>query len=153
MTILPLAERPEAATLLARAYIELGFAHPADRTEEAVRARLLKGLGPGLPATLVGYDGGVLVGTVTVSEQSIDARPDLGPWLSGLFVMPDYRGRGLGMVLIRAAEAAARARGINRLYAGTSTAASLFVRAGWVEADRLEYHGEPMVLFEWKAGG
>lgn len=45
-----------------------------------------------LPITLVGMMGGNLVGSVSLVVTDLPGRPDLGPWLTSLYVHPDCRG-------------------------------------------------------------
>src|ERR1700730_4298017 len=52
-----------------------------------------------LPLTLVALHGNVLAGMVSLKFHDMDTRPDLDPWLGGLFVLPECRNRGLGTML------------------------------------------------------
>jgi GNAT superfamily N-acetyltransferase len=89
---------------------------------------------------------GTLLGTATLSYDSISTRPHLGPWLTAFYVRPELRGRGIGRKLVAAIEAAAQRLGFKRLYAGSGRAASLFERAGWHMLERLSYHGEEIAI-------
>jgi GNAT superfamily N-acetyltransferase len=99
-----------------------------------------------LPLALIALRDGTLLGTATLSDDSISTRPHLGPWLTAFYVRPELRGRGIGRKLVAAIEAAAQRLGFKRLYAGSGRAASLFERAGWHMLERLSYHGEEIAI-------
>jgi GNAT superfamily N-acetyltransferase len=40
------------------------------------------------------------VGMVSLKFHDMDTRPDLDPWLGGLFVLPEWRNRGVGAMLM-----------------------------------------------------
>ncbi len=62
-----------------------------------------------LPLTLVAVHSGELVGMVSLKFHDMDTRPDLDPWLGGLLVLPEWRNRGVGtMLMLRATEQARR---------------------------------------------
>lgn len=92
-----------------------------------------------LPLALIACHGSELVGTVSLKEQDLDIRPDLTPWLGGLFVVPEWRGRGLASLLMGRAVAEARRLQLNNLYLWTSSAESLYLKLGWELRERTEY--------------
>ena len=76
----------------------------ADWDVEAARAEFLDQKADGsLPATLVLHEGMELMGSVSVVFGDCPARPDLDPWLASLYVVPQRRGQGHGLELVRAA--------------------------------------------------
>lgn len=94
-----------------------------------LRARLRRA---GLPLGLVALRDGAPVGTVALDATSHGARAGEAPWLVGLVVASDARGRGVGSALVAAAEARARADGAQALHATTGPALGLLRRRGWV---------------------
>lgn len=71
-----------------------------------------------------------LVGSVALVDQDMASHPELSPWLSGLFVVPEHRGQGIGTALVRHCEAEARQLDVTRLYLHT-TAEPLYAAEGW----------------------
>jgi len=69
----------------------------------------------------------------------MDIRPALTPWLSGVFVAPEHRRRGVGAALIERVVQEARALGKPRLYLYTSGSGALYLRLGWCVAERTFY--------------
>ncbi len=85
-------------------------------------------------------------GTASFVAQDLEERPDLTPWLASMFVAPEFRGRGYVVRLIEAVEAAARAEAVKTLWLYTSTAETVYARAGWERVDMVTHNGIPSVL-------
>jgi predicted N-acetyltransferase YhbS len=90
---------------------------------------------------LVAKADGEPVGTCLLVESEIEPNHDLSPWLAGLFVVPEYRRKGAGAVLVRAIEDQARQRGFSRLYLYTTDAVGFYARLGWLVLDRTNWKG------------
>ena len=61
-----------------------------------------RGLSRGLlPLTLVAVKYGASVGVISLKLDERLTRPDLFPWLGSLYVVPEPRGVGIGMLLVR----------------------------------------------------
>lgn len=72
----------------------------------------------------------------------------LSPWAAAGFVQPSLRGQGIGLKLLCALEAQARAMGFARLYCGTSTAETLLQHAGWTVLERIQHEGQWLAVYE-----
>jgi len=93
-------------------------------------------------ATWVAIEDDQPVGCVALTRTDMVTHPELSPWLSALFVVQELRGRGLGTTLVRHCEQAGKARGFDRLYLYTTTAAGLYLNLGWHEIARERYGAE-----------
>lgn len=157
MTIRPLRQVPEAGPLLAQAFKDGWPAFFAQRSAAEIERDLFvpEPAGAGLPEVLVallggGEDGrsaGRIAGTVALRARSVETHGHLGPWITGLWVAPELRRRGLGRDLVLAVTAAAAARGFREIYAVTNTARHLFTGLRWERREELLYHGEEVSLF------
>ena len=87
-----------------------------------------------------------LVGMVSLKFHDLDTRPDLDPWLGGLFVLPEYRNRGVGTILMNRATEEARKLNVAKLYLWTHTAERLYQRLGWQLVERTDYFGKQAVV-------
>ena len=67
-------------------------------------------------AVFAGYVGEALVGTALLVDCDLDLEPRLRPWLSGFYILPEFRGRGVGAPLLQAIDAAARKQSHEQLY-------------------------------------
>lgn len=82
----------------------------------------------GIPLLLIAMVNSVPVGSLSLVEHDMtrtgslsDSTPptrwrDLGPWLSSLYVVPEYRRRGIGRALVASCCMHARRFGAKRLY-------------------------------------
>lgn len=100
-----------------------------------------------LPVGLVAFLDDVPVGFGSLKQESIASRPALFPWAASGYVLPAYRGQGIGAFLLRAIAAHAGRLGYRHVYCGTSTAVSLLTRAGWQVVEELQHAGKPLTLF------
>jgi len=91
-----------------------------------------------IPITLVAVEDTMPVGSVSIKMDDLMERTDINPWLASLYVVADYRGRGIGNELLQAAQNTARTVGIARLYLYTHTANALYERDGWKAMDTIE---------------
>jgi len=94
-----------------------------------------------LPLALVAFDADELLGTISLKPRDLDIRPELTPWLGGLFVLPQYRGRGIGSVLVGRIVAEAERLLLPCLYLWTPSSEGLYARHGWTLLERAPYHG------------
>ena len=101
-----------------------------------------------LPLTLVAVHGGELVGMVSLKYHDMDTRPDLDPWLGGLFVLPEWRNHGVGTILMRRATEEARRLKVPRLYLWTHSAERLYRKLGWQVVERSDYFGKEAVVMQ-----
>lgn len=72
-----------------------------------------------LPLTILAFDGQKPIGMVSLAK-SKDICPDLLPWLSTIYVTPEYRGRGIGSLLQKKICDKAREMGYKKIYCYTS---------------------------------
>lgn len=149
LRIQPLGEVPEAGRVFARAFKE-GWPHVfADRSVEAIEQEIFAPAlqGRDLPVVLVASMQGRIAGTVALRPRSVETHEHLGPWVTGLHVLPELRGLGIGRSLLLAITAEASARGFPSLYAVTNTARGLFEKLGWTRLEDIPYHGEEVTLY------
>jgi GNAT superfamily N-acetyltransferase len=95
---------------------------------------------------LVAKADGEPVGTCLLVESEIEPNHDVSPWLTGLFVVPEHRQKGVGAALVRAIEDQARQREFSRLYLYTTDAVGFYERLGWEVLDRTDWKGSETAL-------
>jgi RimJ/RimL family protein N-acetyltransferase len=92
---------PALAPLVARWLLD-AFGHPGSPSfEEMVALVLAPPEGPEESFVLLD-DTGEPAGTATLARRDLKSRPDLTPWLAGLFVEPAFRGRGYATEVVAA---------------------------------------------------
>ncbi len=145
--IVSTSERPDLVPLIARWRWE-AFARDEGRGFEQVleSAQRTAAVACRIPQTLVLLVDGEPVGTASLTEQDLEERPDLTPWLASVFVVPHARGRGYAGRLVVAVEAQARAGSIATLWLYTNTAERIYARLGWRTAETVQHDGKPVAL-------
>jgi GNAT superfamily N-acetyltransferase len=149
--IVPASERPELAPLVASWRVAAFFDRPGGYTVAEMTALILAAP-EGPKETFVLFEGDRPVGTAGVVRRDLETRPDLTPWLAGLFVEPEHRGRGHATALVRRVEAFARAAGVPVLWLYTVAAEGLYARLGWERAGLEWEDGQAVVLMRRRLG-
>ena len=110
-------------------------------------ARLTKGSQRiGIPTTFVAFIGDEPVGSALLVEHNMTTHHDLTPWLAGVYVLPIYRGQGIGTALILHSENQAAQMGIPRLYLYTPSVERFYERLGWSTIERELYVGQVVAI-------
>lgn len=146
-SIVSTSDRPDLVPVTARWRWEAFFrdaGKPFDPVLEAAE-RTAASAAP-VPRTLVLLVDDEPVGTASLTAHDLDERPDLTPWLAGVFVAPHARGRGHAARLIAAVEREARAASISTLWLYTNTAERIYARAGWRTVETVQHGGKPFAL-------
>lgn len=144
------ATRPDLVETVARwHFAEWGAGSPSATLAEwtaGIRRGVTSG---GFPATYLALDpteGDALVATASLVEADMDTRPDLTPWVAGVFVRPDRRGAGVGSALMRYVVAEAARLGLPRLYLYTHSARAFYERLGWRATEQTHYEGQDVTI-------
>ena len=100
-----------------------------------------------IPIALIALtEKGELIGTVSLKNEDLDVRPEITLWLGGLYVVPEWRRRGVASLLMERAVAEACRLRLSSLYLWTSSAEGLYTRLGWEVTERMGYGGKPIVV-------
>ena len=99
-----------------------------------------------IPETFVALEGDRLVGTASIVEHDMSTRAELAPWLSAVYVPPEFRNRGIGSKLVRVAMQEAQSLGVKRLHLFTPDAVRFYTRLGWNVFEETTYHGIDVVI-------
>ncbi len=137
-----LANRPDDIDVLVGPMFEYWLRVPTDDTIEARRERLLGHLNRSiLPMAWVAHKDGVVLGTAALRATDLPGHDHLTPWLSGVFVLPQYRRCGIGTALCRHVESCALQLGHTQLYLFTLDQQALYKRGGWRCMDKGTWMG------------
>ena len=134
LDFVPLTERPDAIPQVASWWCdEWGL----PRRHESLEAYLseLASLKPDeLPIHILALSGRNVVGVATLKNQSAlhNLFPDFQYWLSGVYVPPALRGRGIATALCLKMVDIAQTRGVTRLHLMTEAlGGGLYAKIGW----------------------
>jgi predicted N-acetyltransferase YhbS len=86
-----------------------------------------------IPTTLVALDDSRPVGSASLLIDDLDGWEHLTPWLASVFVVPEYRGKGVGRQLVQRALDDAAILGIASVYLFTHGQVEWYRRLGWLE--------------------
>jgi GNAT superfamily N-acetyltransferase len=124
-----------------------------DDTHEARGQRLRLHMNRGaLPIAWLAHEGGRAMGTAALRATDLPGREDLGPWLGGVYVAPDFRGRGIASALCRTVESRAAELGFRKLYLFTLDQQRLYERLGWRIAEPATWKGRATDLIMKELG-
>lgn len=124
-------------------YEEWGYRKPDASLERSVEKFRRRSNSDRLPIAFVAVSDDIPVGTASLVETE-DLADTVGPWVGSLFVIPEYRGRGIARKLLEAVEQEAIRFGIERLWLSAAVP-ELYRKAGY-EFTAGEKHGEPVMV-------
>lgn len=102
-----------------------------------------------IPLTMVAFDGDTLVGSVTIKNDDFARRSDLNPWIAGVFILPQFRGKGFSKELIAHAENVARDTfKLDTIYLYTGSAEGLYLKTGYTVVERFDSDTRELVVME-----
>ena len=84
-----------------------------------------------IPTTYVALEGDQPIASTTLVAHDMSIHQDLTPWLAGVYVKPEYRGRGIGAALVTHTMQKAAQMGVERLYLYTGSASEFYRKLGW----------------------
>jgi GNAT superfamily N-acetyltransferase len=142
-----LADHAEFIPTLSRwHHQEWAYLRP-DESLESRTKRLQSSCGHSeIPTVIIAFADDVLLGSAILIAHDMDTRPNLSPWLAGVFVRPEHRRRGIGSALVQRAIGEATRLRVQRLYLYTPSAQSFYARRGWSLLERTKYLGADVTV-------
>lgn len=147
-----LADHQDAVPILANwIYGEWSYLYPEMTLQDVVsflRERMNK---EKLPLTLVAFEAGEPVGTVSLKMYDMEARGDLSHWLTSLYVVKPWRRRKIGSRLVETAEKKAADLGVCKLFLFTTDVnlpGQFYAKLGWRAKEKAIYHSYPVLIME-----
>ena len=145
--VVRIADRPDLLPIVA-GWLWHEWWHQDGYTLEQTHDAVAASVSPsGPPQSFVLMIDGKPIGTASLVVHDLDERPDLTPWLAGVFVIPEARGPGHVVHLIQAVEAPCRSAAIPGVWLYTAGAERVYARAGWRSVETIQRHGRrPVTL-------
>lgn len=147
ISIVSTSDRPDLVPMIAH-WLWEAFWHDSGKPFEQLLAAVRESsVAAGLmPRTFILLADGEPVGTASLVAHDLDERPDLTPWLAGVFIEPHARGQGYAGHLISAVEQEARSASIPTLWLYTNKAERIYARAGWRTVETVQHSGRLFAL-------
>ena len=101
-----------------------------------------------IPTTFVALEDDQPLGSASLLVSDLEGWEHLSPWLASVFVLPDFRGRGLGGQLVGRVVAEAKVLGVSALYLFTEDRAAYYQRLGWEFFQSTQHHGREVVIMQ-----
>jgi N-acetylglutamate synthase-like GNAT family acetyltransferase len=144
-----LADHLELLSTLAQWHHEFFSAYnPGASLEGRIRKLESGSLKGSIPTTVVALLADKLVGSASLVERDMESRQGLSPWISTVYVHPDYRRRGIGARLVRYLEGDAKRLGFERLYLFTPDMRPFYETFGWTVLEETQHRGRPTTIME-----
>jgi GNAT superfamily N-acetyltransferase len=135
--------------LAAHLVSEFGHLYPQWDPGTALQ-ELREDSGSGVPIHVVAIENGEPVGVASIiPDDEVVGWEDKNAWLANVLVLPEYRGRGIGKLLIdRAAEFASES-GQSDLHLVTDMAEEWYSRQGWEHVGIGNVHGNLLTVMRF----
>jgi len=135
-------------TLAEWSYEEWSYLHP-ERTLSDVE-RLISEISNKrhIPISLVAIDKGKVIGMISLKTSDFKARPNLSPWLAGLYVDKPHRRKGVGTKLVHEIEKLAARLGVRKLYLVTDDAEKFYSKLCWSVQERTVWQGLSVTVMD-----
>lgn len=111
-------------------HAEFGYLNPANTVERYIQRLTASLQKSALPTTFIALQDDTLLGSASLVCQTI-THQHLSPWLSSVYVDPQYRGRGIAAALVGRVEKTAAAMGSETIYLFTPSSEKLYAGLGW----------------------
>lgn len=133
--IKPLSNAPEAIAIAAH-WLYLTWYVTRDIPFKVIQLDFQKRYETSDPLTFIAFDDELPVGMATLKKHDLWSRKDLTPWLASLFVVPEYRKRGIARKLEQKILQTATEKNLERLYLfldhrEIETLSGFYKRSGW----------------------
>lgn len=151
--ILRLEDCPDYAPVLAYWSYNLWYRERDITYDTIIKAYRMRTGETTLPLAWAAIDDDMPVGMASLKMDDLWARKDINPWLASLFVIPEFRNRGIAEQLVSAVLEGAKYAGFPRVYLFTGPSeeidlAAYYSSRGWQYLeDEIDNDGHPTKIF------
>ena len=145
----PLAERPDAVPRVAGWWCDEWGLPRRHQSLEAYLSELASLKPDDFPFHLLALGGRDILGVATLKDRNDlqELFPDSRYWLSGVYVPPALRGRGVATALCLKMVDIAKTKGIGRLHLTTEALdGGLYAKIGWRPLRRVQVAGDDLLV-------
>jgi GNAT superfamily N-acetyltransferase len=144
-----LADRQDLIPELAGWFYAEWGGHNPDLTlksiEDKLRGRLNRDQ---VPLVLVHIQDDAPIASASIKIQEMETHPHYLHWLGSVYVLPEYRGQGIGSDLIRYTICEAKLLALDELYLYTRSKENFYSKLGWISIETPNYHGRRVTIMK-----
>lgn len=147
--IIYLADRPDLIpTLAVWFYAEWGHSNP-DLTQATIEGNLKQRLyRDRVPLVSVLLRDDSPIASASLKIQEMETHPQYLHWLGSVYVLPEYRGKGIGSKLVQYFVDEAKRLAVHDLYLYTRSHENFYSHLGWQPIERPYYRGRRVVIMK-----
>ena len=102
-----------------------------------------------IPLAVIAMEADIPLGVGLIKSHEMNIYPDKKYWLSGIYVHPTARGKGIAAQIITRLIEIAKALNIEKLYLQTEQLdGGLYLQMGWQKIEILDYHNTTVLVME-----
>jgi len=145
-----LADYPAFIPTLAKWHFkEWGHLRPGDFVERRIICLTEASRHQEIPTVVIAFEDDRLLGAAMLVANDMTTRPDLKPWIAGVFVASEQRGLGIGAALVQHVINEAKALQQPRLYLYTFSTEKYYQKLGWELVERTNYLGSEVTIMSY----
>jgi len=104
-----------------------------------------------LPQALVAMESHNPIGVAEIKFHELSLYPQYEHWLGGVYVIPEYRGNGIGSELIQHALKLAESHGVSQMYLQTLRLdGGIYSGLGWTAVEEFKHKGHAKLLMTYR---
>lgn len=144
-----LADRPELIPILANWFYKEWVNNFPDLTQATIEGKLRERLNRDrVPLVLVLLRDDTPIASASLKLQEMETHPQYLHWLGSVYVLPEFRGEGIGTHLVQYSIEKAKQIEVEILYLYTRKRRHFYTRMGWQPIERPLYHGRRVVIMK-----
>jgi len=144
-----LADRVDLIPTLAGWFYEEWRHNSTDLTPAIIEGKLNQRLNRDrVPLVLVTLRDDSPIASASLKIQEMETHPQYLHWLGSVYVLPKYRGIGIGSKLVQYSINEAKRLAVHDLYLYTRSHENFYTRLGWKAVERPLYHGRRVVIMK-----
>jgi predicted N-acetyltransferase YhbS len=142
-----MSDHPELVPVVSAWHFgEWGHEDPGGTPDSWAASLRERALRDRIPAVFVAFEGSLPIGSSALVSADMKTHPELSPWLINVFVLPEYRGTGVGGAVVDHACGFASGLGTEAVYLYTQGSGALYRRLGWSVLASESYGGAPVTV-------
>ncbi len=144
MPIVSLHQNPQFVPVLAQWFHhQWGYMRPERSIEDVIDDLKERPLKNGLPHTFILEKQGEAIGSASLISQDMpgyEKAAAMTPWLSSVYVTPEFRGQGVGQQLVSAVESLAKDLQFEQIYLFTPDKEKWYMKLNWHLYEEARFH-------------